>query len=263
VYDSYPDRDLLPLDPLTDTRSIHALFDAVTKKPIGDTLFQFIVIEIVEGGESTLDGAIRVVRRARDDLKAVLGALIRAQRGEMDDRPAVRQGIPTTELRSLVARLIHGANTGDMLALLRLSDEQVIAKMGSFTVKDASQIDEQGYDVISDHTFINVADLHEAERLCQILNAMLTSATGATRLRHRPSSSSRRKARPWSVPLLRTRSEGYADGWAGPPANPVVSRESTIYGIPSRAVGSCSGTSKESMSITPWPLCQHIWVTGQ
>lgn len=175
VYDSYPDRHLLPLDPNRDTRSIHALFDAVTKKPIGDSLFQFIVIEIVEGGESTLDGAIRVVRRARDDLKAVLGALIRSQRGEMDDRPAVRQATPVEELHSLVARLIHHANvatSSDLVALFRLSDEQVIARLGPFTVKDASQIDQTGYDVISDHTFINVPDLREAERLCGIFNTI-------------------------------------------------------------------------------------------
>ena len=46
---------------------------------IGDGLFRFLVIEIVEGGEGTLSGAIRVVRRARDDIEAVLQGLIRVE----------------------------------------------------------------------------------------------------------------------------------------------------------------------------------------
>ena len=46
---------------------------------IGDGLFRFLVPEIVEGGEDTLSGAIRVVRQARDDVEAVLQALILAR----------------------------------------------------------------------------------------------------------------------------------------------------------------------------------------
>ena len=46
---------------------------------IGDSLFRFLVTEIVEGGESTLSGAIRVIKQARDDVEAVLQALSDAQ----------------------------------------------------------------------------------------------------------------------------------------------------------------------------------------
>jgi len=47
----------------------------VNSENIGDGLFKFMVVEIVEGGESTLDGAIRVIERAREDVEAVLQAL--------------------------------------------------------------------------------------------------------------------------------------------------------------------------------------------
>ena len=38
-------------------------------------MFKFIVVEIIEGGEGTLDGAIRVLERAEADIGAVLLAL--------------------------------------------------------------------------------------------------------------------------------------------------------------------------------------------
>ena len=49
--------------------------DRVTGENIGDGLFKFMVVEIVEGGEGTLSGAIRVLEQARADVEAVLQAL--------------------------------------------------------------------------------------------------------------------------------------------------------------------------------------------
>jgi hypothetical protein len=75
IYDAYPHVDLLPIDPEQDCRSLQDLLAKVTSENIGDGLFKFIVVEIVEGGECTLDGAIRVMEQARADMKAVLQAL--------------------------------------------------------------------------------------------------------------------------------------------------------------------------------------------
>jgi hypothetical protein len=75
VYDAYPDADLLPIDAERDCRSLQSLLAKVTGENIGDSLFSFMVVEIVEGGESTLDGAIRVLEQARADVEAVLQAL--------------------------------------------------------------------------------------------------------------------------------------------------------------------------------------------
>ena len=75
IYDAYPSADLLPIDPDQDCRSLQALLSKVTSENIGDSLFKFLVVEIVEGGESTLDGAIRVLERARIDVETILQAL--------------------------------------------------------------------------------------------------------------------------------------------------------------------------------------------
>ena len=75
IYDAYPHSDLLPVDPEQDCGSLQTLLAKVNSENIGDGLFKFMVIEIVEGGESTLDGAIRVMERAREDVEAVLQAL--------------------------------------------------------------------------------------------------------------------------------------------------------------------------------------------
>ena len=76
IYDAYPSSDLLPIDPEQDCRDLQTLLAKVTSENIGDGLFKFIVIEIVEGGESTLDGAIRVMQRAKEDVESVLQALV-------------------------------------------------------------------------------------------------------------------------------------------------------------------------------------------
>lgn len=75
IYDAYPHADLLVIDPDQDCRSLQSLLSKVTAENIGDSLFRFIVVEIIEGGESTLNGAIRVLERARTDVEAVLQAL--------------------------------------------------------------------------------------------------------------------------------------------------------------------------------------------
>jgi len=75
IYDAYPHADLLPIDPKQDCRNLQTLLAKVTSENIGDSLFRFIIIEIVEGGESTIAGAIRVMERAKEDVEAVLQAL--------------------------------------------------------------------------------------------------------------------------------------------------------------------------------------------
>ena len=75
VYDAYPHADLLPIDAEQDCRSLQSLSAKVTGENIGDGLFTFMVVEIIEGGESTLNGAIRVLEQARADVEAVLRAL--------------------------------------------------------------------------------------------------------------------------------------------------------------------------------------------
>lgn len=75
IYDAYPHADLLPLDPDQDCRSLQGLLSKVTGENIGDGLFKFMVVEVIEGGESTLDGAIRVLEQARTDVETVLQAL--------------------------------------------------------------------------------------------------------------------------------------------------------------------------------------------
>ncbi len=75
IYDAYPHVDLLPIDPEQDCGNLQTLLAKVNSKSIGDGLFKFMVVEIVEGGESTLNGAIRVMEQAREDVEAVLQAL--------------------------------------------------------------------------------------------------------------------------------------------------------------------------------------------
>ena len=75
VYDAYPHADLLPIDPQKDCDSLPSLLAKVNTEDIGDSLFRFLIVEIVEGGDSTLDGAIRVLEQAKGDVDAVLQAL--------------------------------------------------------------------------------------------------------------------------------------------------------------------------------------------
>ena len=75
VYDTYPHSDLLPIDPEQDCSSLQSLLAKVTTENIGDSLFQFLIVEMVEGGESTLAGAIKVLEQAREDVDAVVAQL--------------------------------------------------------------------------------------------------------------------------------------------------------------------------------------------
>jgi hypothetical protein len=79
IYDAYPHADLLPIDAEQDCRSLQSLLAKVTSENIGDGLFTFMVVEIIEGGESTLNGAIRVLEQASADVQAVLQALQKVQ----------------------------------------------------------------------------------------------------------------------------------------------------------------------------------------
>ena len=81
VYDAYPHADLLPIDPEQDCRTLQTLLARVTGENIGDSLFKFMVVEIIEGGDSTLDGANRALERAKADIEAVLQALRAAGTG--------------------------------------------------------------------------------------------------------------------------------------------------------------------------------------
>ena len=79
VYDAYPHSDLLLIDPEQDCCNLQSLLAKITIENIGDSLFRFIIVEIVEGGESTLDGAIQVLERAKADVDAVLQAICNAK----------------------------------------------------------------------------------------------------------------------------------------------------------------------------------------
>jgi hypothetical protein len=81
IYDAYPHADLLPIDVEQDCCSLQSLLDKVTGENIGDGLFTFMVVEIVEGGEGTLNGAIQVLEQTKADVEAVLQALQEKQEG--------------------------------------------------------------------------------------------------------------------------------------------------------------------------------------
>ncbi len=87
LYDAYPHSDLLPLDPEQDCRDLGTLLQKVQTTNIGDTLFKFLVIEMVEGGEGKIDGAIRVIEKARDDLDVVLQAFYCARAAHLKESP--------------------------------------------------------------------------------------------------------------------------------------------------------------------------------
>ena len=108
VYDAYPHSDLLPIDPDQDCRDLRALMNRVLDD-IGDSLFRFLVVEIVEGGEGALSGAIRVVSRARDDVEAVLEALIRAKSRKDHAFDPVRHADPGSSQRAGVSTGGSGA----------------------------------------------------------------------------------------------------------------------------------------------------------
>jgi len=56
--------------------------------------------------------------------------------------------------------------------------QAIIRTLGPFQVKDASQIDAKGYDVISDRAFLNFRTLREAEAVCEYMNNICKAASG-------------------------------------------------------------------------------------
>jgi hypothetical protein len=96
LYNAYPHSDLLSVDPVQDCRSLDALARKVTIDDCGDTFFRFLAVEMLEGGEGTLDGAIRVVERAREDVEAVLAALVKARGNPSEDNDSLRVIISVT-----------------------------------------------------------------------------------------------------------------------------------------------------------------------
>ena len=103
LYAAYPSADLLPIDPDRDCRDLPTLLTKVTGENIGDGLFTFMVIEIVEGGESTLSGAIQVMERALQDVETVLDALRAACIGQKRPASEVSKQLNAATWRSEVA----------------------------------------------------------------------------------------------------------------------------------------------------------------
>lgn len=92
IYDAFPFSSDLDIDPLTDLKDLDTLYKAVISKPVaelGDGLFRFIVVEIMEGAElvGIMEGAelsdgviskqraIDVMERAIADIQCIVDAL--------------------------------------------------------------------------------------------------------------------------------------------------------------------------------------------
>lgn len=118
IYDAYPHSDLLAIDPEQDCCDLKTLLAKATTEAIGDSLFKFMVVEIVEGGESSLDGTIRVMQRARDDIESVLQTLQLSINDE-NDKESVETQNP--EMQLLKACKVLTSYTMDLL--YRLDDQ--------------------------------------------------------------------------------------------------------------------------------------------
>ncbi len=139
IYDAYPNADLLPIDPEQDCRNLQALLAKVTCENIGDGLFRFIVVEIIEGGESTVDGAIRVMEWARENVEAVLQALREASVDQKSKMIVPISGsgaelleackVLTSYTTDLLYRLDNQINLGDVEEIQQAKD--AIAKYTS------------------------------------------------------------------------------------------------------------------------------------
>ena len=146
LYAAYPSADLLPIDPDRDCRDLPTLLAKVTGENIGDGLFTFMVIEIVEGGESTVSGAVRVIARAQEDVEAVLKALQTACIGQKQPTSDVldEQQAAGSTADLLEACKVLTSYTSDLL--YRLNDQI-----------DLSEIDEirQAKEVIENYESAN------------------------------------------------------------------------------------------------------------
>ena len=161
LYAAYPSADLLPIDPDRNCRDLPTLLAKVIGENVGDGLFTFMVIEIVEGGESTLAGAIRVMERARRDVGAVLESLRAACIGrkqmpsEIPERLDEKQAVSSTD-DLLEACKVLTSYTSDLLYRL---DDQV----------DLSEIDEirQAKEAITNYRFVETAMTEQFEATLQ------------------------------------------------------------------------------------------------
>jgi hypothetical protein len=84
IYESYPESDLLPLDPETDLVSLERLYGVCRQPDFGDSLLRFVVAEAVEGSavriadcEEFYDTTLlrELLDRGRQDLDRVQDAL--------------------------------------------------------------------------------------------------------------------------------------------------------------------------------------------
>jgi len=80
----------------------------------------------------------------------------------------------------LASRLLESAKPEFRAKLLGpgQTPQGIIRALGPFEVKDASQIDARGYDVISDRAFLNFRMRPEAEAACAYLNDIYKTASG-------------------------------------------------------------------------------------
>jgi hypothetical protein len=74
IYESYPDSDLLEIDPETDLEDLDTLY-AKIGPGFGDALFEHIVSEAKEGAEGDVDLTIHLLERSVRDLQSVIAGL--------------------------------------------------------------------------------------------------------------------------------------------------------------------------------------------
>lgn len=83
IYDAYPHSDLLPIDPPTAKTTMEYFVDEC--ECCGDTLFEFIVGELLEGGtgedgKMNVEACLRVTKNAIKDLEAIHTRLLELAR---------------------------------------------------------------------------------------------------------------------------------------------------------------------------------------
>ena len=84
----------------------------------------------------------------------------------------------TREAFQHASRLLESATPSLRARLLGpgQTPQGIIRALGPFQVKDATQIEAKGYDVISDRAHLNFRSLREAEGVCEYLNNICKAA---------------------------------------------------------------------------------------
>jgi hypothetical protein len=84
----------------------------------------------------------------------------------------------TREAFQHASRLLENATPSLRARLLGpgQTPQGIIRALGPFQVKDATQIEAKGYDVISDRAHLNFRSLREAEVVCEYLNNICKAA---------------------------------------------------------------------------------------